>query len=396
MPAEPGAGAAEPLGQNHVRRLVALRFAWFYVAMFGTFGLFLPYWPVWLAARGLSASEIGWVLGVSFWPRIVTSLVLPLWADQHGTRRRMAIWLAAITLLGLIVFGLVHDYWLYLLLSLITGASYAAILPLGEALCLHSAARHRLDYGRIRLWGSLCFMLVSVAGGYGLERWGAAIIWPLVLLGTAATLQACWTLPEIALKGGSPARHALGQLLRRPGLISLTIGANLIQASHALFYGFGTLHWRAAGHSEGTIGWLWAEGVLAEVLLFALGSTLLRRYHPCSLIALAGLLAAVRWLGDSLTTALPVLVVTQALHAASFATTHLAAMHALRSYLPATLQASAQGFYSALGLAPMFAILTPLSGWLYTQLGGQAFLVMAALALLGAGIVLTARPALRR
>ena len=73
------------------------------------------------------------------------------------------------------------------------------------------------------------------------------------------------------------------------------LAAGLIQVSHAVYYGFATLHWRAVGYSAGAIGWLWAEGVLAEIAAVRGAGTLLRRLEPARLLALAGALTALRW-----------------------------------------------------------------------------------------------------
>jgi PPP family 3-phenylpropionic acid transporter len=373
----------------------ALRLAAFYGAVFAVVGIFLPYWPVWLEARGLTATEIGLVLGASFWPRLATNLLIPYWADRLGHHRLLAVGLALATLLGLVLFALAQAFWLYLLAGLITGAAWAAILPIGEAISLQRARQGAIDYGRVRLWGSVTFILLAVSGGAWLEAADAAIIWTLAMATVAATLVACWTLPEAEPAPIAAAAVPLARLVRLPGLLRLALAAGLIQASHALLYGFGTIHWRAAGHGETAIGALWALSVIAEILLFWWGTRLLSRLPPWQLLALAGALAALRWTMTALWVALPVLAVAQSLHAASFAAAHLAAMHHLRDHMPAALQASAQGVYMALGLAPLFGMLSPLSGWLYGAAGGHAFLVMAALALLGAGLGLgLRRPAL--
>ena len=367
----------------------AVRLAFFYAAIFASIGIFLPYWPLWLEFRGLSPSEIGLIIGASFWPRIVTSLLIPHLADRLGKRRSAMVWLTALTLLGLVGFALVSEFWLFMLLSLITGATWASILPLGEAISLHQTARYELSYGRVRLWGSMTFILMSIGGGYALDLFGASIIFALILGLTFLTLIACVTMPDVDGTPQAADGLHLSLLFRRLELWQLVIASGLIQVSHAVFYGFGTIHWRAAGHGEATIGWLWAEGVIAEVLLFMWGARLIGRVSNRQLIMIAGALAALRWTLNGFSASLPLLVVTQALHAASFALTYLATLHYLRDTTPPELQASAQGFYSAIGLAPLFGIATPLSGWLYSLVQGQAFFAMAVMAMIGTLLAMT-------
>jgi PPP family 3-phenylpropionic acid transporter len=219
------------------------------------------------------------------------------------------------------------------------------------------------------------------------------VILGLMAVAAAAVLVACTRLPEYRMGRQPAAPPRLERLLRRPALLAFVLAAGLIQVSHAVYYGFATLYWQALGFSEGAIGWLWAEGVLAETLLFAAAGALLRRIAPLRLLTLAGALTALRWALSALATDLASLILAQALHAASFGATHLAAMHYLRDEVPAELQASAQGLYAALGSALLFGLVTPLAGWLFATIGGQAFWPMAALALAGStiGLLLVAR-----
>ena len=362
---------------------IALRLAFFYGAIFGSVGIFLPYWPIWLESRGLSTVEIGLIIGASFWPRIVTSLIVPNLADRFGRRRLAMTLTTALTLIGLLAFALVSNFWMFMLLSLLTGATWSCILPLAEAISLDSTAKAGLDYGRVRLWGSITFILMSIFGGFALERAGAPIIFILLIAATALTLAACFFMPDSAGTPSSAKSTNLGRLFWRHDLWLLVMASSMIQASHMLLYNFGSIHWRAAGHGETTIGWLWAEGVIAEVLLFAVSGRLIKRFPLAQLLIIAGVLTAARWVLNGLSASLPLLILTQAMHAASFGLTMLATLHYLRETTPTELQASAQGFYVALGLAPLSGLISPTSGWLYGAVAGQAFFVMALMAAAG-------------
>jgi PPP family 3-phenylpropionic acid transporter len=286
-------------------------------------------------------------------------------------------------LIGVGLFALADRFWMFLGLSLVTGASFAAILPLGEAIALQEAQHHGLSYGRLRLWGSITFMAMAVAGGRWLQQSGAEIVLLLLLATLAATVLCCLALPQGPAPGRTAAPLRLGRLLEQPGFLAFVMAAGLVQASHVVFYGFATLHWRAAGHGEAVIGWLWAEGVVAEIVLFTWAAAVLRRLPALQLLVLAGGLTVLRWAATALSTDLVVLIPAQALHAASFGAVHLATMHYLRDHTPVPLLASAQGFYAAVGSALLSGLLTPVGGWLYGAIGGGAFWAMAALALGG-------------
>ena len=367
-------------------RAIGPRLALFYGAAFAAVGVQLPFWPVWLDAQGLSAAEIGLVLAAAFWPRVVTNLLVAYRADRVGRRKPMMVGLAAAALVGVALFAFADELWTFVLLSAASGACWAAIGPLGEALALQELHRRGISYGRVRLWGSLSFVLAAAGTGHLVERTGAEPVLGLLLGGIGLTLLACLLLPETAAANGTAEPPRLAALLRLAGFWRFVLAAGLIQVSHALYYGFATLHWRAAGHSGTTAGLLWAEGVVAEIVLLAFATALLRWLEPHRLLVLAGALTVVRWSITALGSDLVLLVPAQLLHGASFGATYLATMHYLRDNTPPALQASAQAINASLGFALLFGLVTPVAGGLYAAAGGGAFFAMAVLALLGTGL----------
>jgi PPP family 3-phenylpropionic acid transporter len=195
-------------------------------------------------------------------------------------------------------------------------------------------------------------------------------------LGVAALLPDLRPAQQLSIHLVAGLHRILGQRVYQ----RLFLASGLIQASHMVYYGFGTIHWRAAGLSDGFIGFLWAEGVIAEVALFWYGAAALRRIAPPGLIMLGGCAAAVRWLGTGLTTDPVALIALQALHGVSFGATHLGAMHCLRDHAPPGLSATAQGLHSALPMGMLGGLTMLAAGPLTGAFGAGAFLAMAALA----------------
>jgi PPP family 3-phenylpropionic acid transporter len=166
-------------------------------------------------------------------------------------------------------------------------------------------------------------------------------------------------------------------------LLFLT-AAGLLQGSHAAYYGFSAVYWQAAGLSGTIIGLLWAEGVIAEVIFFAVSATVFARTGPAALLLIAGVAGILRWAVLGMTTDLPALFAVQLLHAATFGAAHFGAMHFIARAAPPGLAATAQGLYSAAagGIGIGFALL--LAGKLYGINEASAFLAMAGLSLGGA------------
>lgn len=364
-------------------RALALRLSLFYGAYFVFIGLNLPFWPLWLTARGLDAGEIGAVMAAALWIRVAANPLLARMADRRGEMKRplAAALLASAAIYGL--YGWADDFWTILAVTLVGASLLSAVMPLGDSIALQASHAGHVQYGRVRLWGSVSFILAASGGGILLA--GRPADW--ILLGLIASLVASFAaslaLPDWRRPPGAAASGGLMTLLTDLRFVLFLAAASLVQASHSVLYGFGTLHWQAAGHGKATIGWLWAEGVIAEVLLFAAGAAVMRRIDGPRLLAYAGAAAALRWAAMALSTDLPVLVTVQVLHGLTFGAAHLAAMDFIVRAAPPGLAATAQGLYSAVALGAAFGITMLASGRLYAALGGGAFYVMAVLAVIG-------------
>jgi len=363
---------------------VAWRLSFYFAALFAVFGVQLPFWPVYLQeAKALTAADIGLVLSAGLWIKVLFNPLVGQWADRHGERRRPMMLLCLLALVAFAGFIFAEGFWTLFALALLAGVSLAAVMPLGESVALDVVYRRGLDYGRVRLWGSISFIAVAVVVGPLLARVGPDVILVATILLMLATLLACWMMPSARPPRAEPGQAPLRRLLLNPRFVLFLGAVALSQSSHGVLYGFGTLHWRAHDISDNIIGGLWAEGVIAEIIVFTLGGLLLRRIGVTGLIALGAAAGVVRWLAYGYTTELPVLLVMQLLHGFTFGANHLGAMHFIARAVPGGWSTSAQGLYTAIsgGLALGLAILV--GGVLYEWIGGAAFYVAAGQAALG-------------
>jgi MFS transporter, PPP family, 3-phenylpropionic acid transporter len=162
------------------------------------------------------------------------------------------------------------------------------------------------------------------------------------------------------------------------------LAASFIQASHAVYYSFGSLNWRMQGIADSMIGALWSIGVVAEIALFALSARVIAFCGTVRLLMFAGLAATLRWAFLAIDPPLLVTALLQGLHAMSFGAAHLAAMHFLTHAVPEDRAAFAQGLYAAVVAGLVLGTVTLASGPLYRAFAGEAYSAMAVLALIGA------------
>ncbi|WPB85204.1 MFS transporter [Sediminicoccus rosea] len=367
-------------------------FALVFGAQFAAFGAMMPFLPAILAEGGLSASEVGAVLAAGSLVRLVAAPLSGRLADAVPDMRRLlavASLLAAAAALG---FGLAAGFALLLAVQVLHSTAAAPIVPLSDALAVGAVRRGGFDYARVRSMGSITFMLGALAAGLAAEWVGPRIAVWMLALGLLLTAWAALRLPAPpGRETGATPSTSIWAPLAEPGFLWVLPLAALIQGSHAVYYGFSTLHWQAAGLSTGFIGLLWALGVLAEIVLFLWGRPVVERLGVRGLALLAAGAGVLRWAVTAVTVEPAVLVVVNLLHGLTFGAMHLSAMRALVS-LPAGLSGRAQTLLASAVSASTGGLMWG-SGWLYGAVGGLAFLAMAGLCGLAFALALRRFPA---
>ncbi|WP_341895061.1 MFS transporter [Ferrovibrio terrae] len=371
------------------RRAIAWRISVYFAALFVVPGIHLPFFSVWLQSRGLSPTEISVILASGILLRLVAGPMAAHAVDRNGRRRQAIIVLTWLSLAFYTLLGWTEGFWPMLGIWLLHTAAWGPIAPFSENIAVLASTRHNLQYGRLRLWGSLSFLVTAYLAGLWLKGRDDNWIFILLLIGMLGLALGSHLLPDLRLPlnrpriAGAPAMR----LMRSPLFLAF-LGANAcLQASHAMFYTFGTLHWRSQGLSDAQIGFLWAEGVLAEVILFAVGQRVAQHVGGVGLLALAALGGAIRWSFTAFTGDFSVLVALNLLHAATFGCAHLGAMRLLAGGVDPDASASAQSLYSAANSA-LLAAGTLAVGPLFAAFGGLAYLAMLPLSLGGGLCVL--------
>ena len=370
---------------------MAVRFSFYYAAIFLAVGIHLPFWPAWLKFRGLDAAEISLILSVGVWIRAFANPFIAHFADRSGANKKIIMIAAGGGVVTYALFGIADGFWMLFVVNVAASAMFMALIPLGENLASRASVEHGFDYGRVRLWGSITFILAAYAGGWVVEETGdAAILWMIVAAMIAAFI-AGFGLPERPTRDPATVpdvRFPAFALLRQKRFLVFIAAVSLLQSSHAVLYVFGTIHWRDAGIADDVIGALWAEGVIAEIILFAFSGAVVARVSPIRLMYISAAAGVVRWAILANTTDLTTLFATQWLHGLTFGAAHLAAMHHMLRTVPERMSASAQGLYSGFAIGLVMGLMMLVTGWLYAGYGGEAFYAMTLLSAAGGAVAL--------
>jgi len=368
---------------------VAARLSVFYFAYFAFVGAFVPFFPLYLADRGLQAEQIATVLALPQLARIFAPGFWGWLADRWRARRTVVVLSCAVLAASFALLPLAPGFAGVAVVIALMSMLSAGGLPLVEAITLSALAGRSGHYGPIRLWGSVGFIVTVLAAGAWLDA-GPVRTLPAVLLGLSlAALVASLALPRAESASAPHVGEAHGD---RPAAAAVRalLGAGFCMAvAHGALYAFFTLHLQRLGYSSKAIGALWTLGVLAEILVFFYLPTLFRRYS-LSTILQASLLAAVLrflaigWAAESLA----VLVVAQLLHAATFGAFHAASVAGVQRLFPERSHARGQALFSSLSYGAGGAVGSLLAGWAWGWAGpAAAFTLSAAAALAGAAIV---------
>lgn len=361
------------------------RLAGFYFFNFIILGLFLPFWPLYLRAEGYSPVEIGELLAVM----LATRVVAPNFWGWVADKRRQPVQIIRLTsVLALISFlGVywVDGFWQMALMLAAMGWFWNATLPQFEAVTLRFLGQNHDDYGRLRAWGSIGFVVAVLLGGELLETFGFLtmpnIVWPCLLFMTLAA----WCVPITTASAGEENRQNVWAVLKQPPVIGLFAVVCLMQVSHAVYYTFYSLWMQQHGYSGAQIGGLWSLGVIAEIAVFWVTGRLLRRWAAERLLLFSLLVTALRW---QITAWLPEMLVAvlfaQTLHAVTYGVYHAAAIQLIHRYFKGGLDARGQGLYSSISFGLGGAIGSYAMGHAWEGLGShETFLLASLVALLG-------------
>lgn len=382
----------------------ALRMALFYVLVFGGLGVSLPFAGLWFETRGLGGAEIGAILAAPMLARLVTGPLVALWADGFTRRRTPLAILGVVAAVFYAAAGLVDGVHLWLPLWFVAATAAASMIPLGDVLTLRLARREGFTFAAPRGLGSVAFIVANVAMGAMLTGLSAdAIIVWVALAAALSGVVAAGLLPAERVREGPPADPAdrfrgLGRLVADPVFLTAITAVGLINASHAFYYGFSAIAWKAQGISERDVGALWGLSVAAELVLMWLFEPWRRRrgVGPFGLLVAGGVAAAVRWTALAAAPPLALLWPLQALHAFSFAATFLAGLEIVERLSPPEHATAAQTLNSTLSSGVLIGVATVVSGPLWDAQGALGYLAMAGLAVLGAALALRVRGPIAR
>jgi PPP family 3-phenylpropionic acid transporter len=355
------------------------RLSGFYFFYFATLGVLVPYWGLYLKSVGYSPQDIGTLIALLMLTRIVAPLVWG-WIADHRARRmsvvRAASFFTAVVFIG-VFFG--TQFWWLALVMLAFSFFWHASLPLVEVSTMNHLGAQPGAYGRVRLWGSIGFIISVTALGALIDRHGPWWVLPgLLVLMTGIWLYSL-ALPESEFKVHVAHPQPFLRTIMRPDVFAFLLACFLMQVSHGPYYTFYSIYLEAHGYSKSVIGLLWAFAVVCEIGVFLLMQRLLLRVALRPVLLASFFLAAARWLLIGyFPQHLWVLILAQVLHAATFGSFHATAMQMVHRFFTGRHQHRGQAIYGSASFGIGGAVGSYYSGLTWESLGPAATFAIAA------------------
>lgn len=350
-------------------------FSNFYFFYFTTVGIIVPYWSLYLQYRGFSAMEIGELMAILLLTKVLAPNIWAAIADNLVAKKgHSLVMLQYATLTMTVVFSgtyFASTFWSMAVAMFGFCVFWNACLPQLEAATLNHLGDQREQYGLIRLWGSIGFVVTVLGLGWLMDCIGPKAIMPSAGLAMFAAFLASFLLRDKAAKPTEQQRLLVPlSTLLNINVMTLLLLCVFMQMSHAPFYTFFSIYLESYGYSKFNIGVLWSVGVFFEILIFIFGYRLLRRFSLSGLLTFTFFIASLRW---CLVAALPenesLVFITQAMHAVTYGLYHSVMIQLVNKLFVGRYQIRGQALYSSLTFGLGGAIGSFLSGIIWTHYG---------------------------
>jgi len=339
------------------------RLSGFYWVYFASLGIVVPYWALYLNSLGFDAKSIGELMSIL----MVTKIVAPyLWswiADHNGHCMKIIRIASICSLVAFLGVFLNSSFWWLAMVMLLFSFFWNATLPQFEANTMNYLGEDTHKYSVVRLWGSLGFVVAVILIGSVLDKLGYQLVPISVLLMFVLITVFSFLVNDAPKKTPHADSGSIISVIKQPQVIALLLVCFLMQMSHGPYYTFYSIYLKQFNYSSTALGWLWALGVIAEIILFMFMHKLMPKFGPRTLLIAALALTTLRWLliGEFVENSL-IVIFAQCLHAASFGLYHAVAIELFHRNFKGKLQGRGQALYSAVSFGAGGAIGTLLSG----------------------------------
>ena len=365
----------------------------YYIGFFGVYGVLLPFWALWLKGEGMDAEAIGSMLAFALLARSAGALILTRKVNSTVSIMALMKRLTVSAILAFCLFYISNNVYVVFALVVLSNFVFSPLMSLGEAVAAKLVRFNNMDYGKVRLWGSIAFMVASTLTGLLVENLGHGVILTSIIIGLLALLLLVLipmqNMPNDVVAQDKP-RISVITILKRSNFWPFLMITALLQGAHAAYYGFGAVYWQDIGISETYIGYFWSVGVIGEIFFLAFGKRFFGNTSIAVMFFIAALGSIVRWLTLAYAVDVWPIMLSQLLHGVTFGVSHLAAMRYMSERVSDDEAVATQSIYAAIPFSLGISVLTFACGMLYPSYQALIFVLMAVAILPVFGLIMSA------
>lgn len=357
-----------------------------YFLYFGVLGIYLPFFNLYCYHLGFSGLNIGVLSAVRSVALVVFPLIWGILADRLNARRPIYILCSFCSALIWMQFLFTVDFGPMLIITIFYGMFYAPIISFLEAFTMDILGEEKKSYGRIRVWGSISFILAVLILGKIIDLYSVAIIVGLILAGSLMFSLISTQIPATQVVQKKHRPGSARSLLDGRVMVFLFC-AFLMLVSHGAYYGFFSIHLENMGFGSTFIGLTWALASAAEILVMIRSNQIFRRFSLESVLIFSFMIAALRWFVLCFVQSAATILLSQVMHAVTYGTFHIASILYIDRLTPDKAKTLGQAVNNAVsyGLGLMVGFF--FSGYLYEISGSFTMFLISSLIALSGGLL---------
>ncbi len=366
---------------NNNQRIISL-----YSTVFIIISLTTVYLPIWLhEIVELKLEHIGYLFAAVGFFKIFFNIYAIKNLQSLNAKKIMAMSIIILMILMYVIILSINKKESNFVVFLIffTLILFSPILPIVENISTILNKDFLSKYGKLRISGSLSFLISVVTIGYFIELFEIKAFSIIILISFILFLLSLALISNKKKLKDYYKKGNISELIRDHKFIMVLVACSVIQGSHAMYYSFSSVLWKREGLSFLLIGYLWGWGVIAEIIFFYFINKVKIEKNVFKIIIIVCLFSALRWFLTFFITNFYSLILVQTLHAISFGLTHYIMMYYIYQFVEWQNKLLAQSLYHALSSGIVMTIFTLFSGVSFRYYNnGEGFLIMGAFCIL--------------
>ena len=357
-----------------------------YFIHFAVMGVFLPYFNLYCYHIGLDGVQIGLISSV----RSLTNIIFPLFwgilADRLKQKKLIYVGCCFISSFVWCGFFMSTEFIVMLMISIIYGIFYAPIISFLEALTVDVLGPEKQSYGKIRVWGSIAFILMVMIMGKIIGRFSISVILIAIFMGSFIQSFLSMKLPFRTASQKPASGSGIKEFITKRTLVFL-FAAFLMLVSHGGYYGFFSIHMEELGYGTFIIGLAWALASCMEIISMVSSNTIFKHFSLERVLIFSFFVAGIRWMILFFITSAPLILLSQFLHAITYGTFHMASILYIDRQSPDHLKTLGQSINNAVtyGMGLMVGFL--INGYFFEMFGSKMLFVISSGIAFFAGIL---------